>query len=75
MEIANEFIEFLKVDIVVSDIIMTPHGFINDDEKELKAYKNQYAGEWSKILGGTDFQVVEEGEEVINTSYFDQEPE
>ena len=56
-------------------IIMTPHGFINDDEKELKAYKNQYAGEWSKILGGTDFQVVEEGEEVMNTSYFDQEPE
>jgi hypothetical protein len=56
-------------------IIMTPHGFINDDEKELKAYKNQYAGEWSKVLGGTDFQVIEEGEEVMDTSYFDQEPE
>ena len=56
-------------------IIMTPHGFINDDEKELKAYKNQYAGEWSKILGGTDFQVVEEGEEVNDISQFEKEPE
>jgi hypothetical protein len=54
---------------------MTPHGFINDDEKELKAYKNKYAHEWSKILGGTDFQVIEEGEEVQDFSYFEKEPE
>jgi hypothetical protein len=56
-------------------IIMTPHGFINDDEKELKAYKNKYAHEWSKVLGGTDFQVIEEGEELIDTSFFEKEPE
>ena len=24
-------------------IVMTPHGFINDDDKEIKAYKNQMA--------------------------------
>ena len=56
-------------------IIMTPHGFINDDEKELKAYKNQYSKEWSKVLGGEDFQVVEEGEEIQDISHFEVEPE
>jgi hypothetical protein len=32
-------------------IVMTPHGFINDDPNELKKYKDQYATEWSKVLG------------------------
>jgi hypothetical protein len=56
-------------------IIMTPHGFIDDTDKALKDYKNLHGAEWGKVLGGTDFQVIEEGEEVIDTSYFDQEPE
>lgn len=56
-------------------IIMTPHGFIDDTDKALKDYKNQHGAEWGKVLGGTDFQVIEEGEEVIDTSFFDQEPE
>ena len=56
-------------------IIMTPHGFINDDEKELKAYKAKYSQEWSKFLGGDDFQVVEEGDESQGMSHFEVEPE
>jgi len=54
-------------------IVMTPHGFINDDEKELKAYKNENAKAWQDILGGTDFQIVEE-EQAYNdiTSYTDE---
>ena len=56
-------------------IIMTPHGFINDDEKELKAYKNQYASEWSKILGGLDFDIIEEKEEPQPRFDYTDEPE
>ena len=56
-------------------IVMTPHGFINDDPNELKKYKNDNAKEWSKILGGMDFDVIEEGEEVQDISQFEKEPE
>ena len=45
-------------------IVMTPHGFINDDDKELKKYKDENTKAWSKILGGTDFSVIEEGNDV-----------
>jgi len=45
-------------------IVMTPHGFINDDEKELKDYKDARKEDWAKILGGTDFSVVEEDSDV-----------
>ena len=55
-------------------IVMTPHGFINDDPKELQTYKTQYAAEWSQILGGMDFKVVEENEE-FQTEPHIQEPE
>lgn len=56
-------------------IVMTPHGFIMDDPNELKDYKNQYAQEWSKVLGGMDFDIVEENEEVQDISHFEKEPE
>jgi hypothetical protein len=56
-------------------IIMTPHGFINDDEKELKKYKDAHAKEWSAILGGGDFDVVEEAYEDATPGYFQEEPE
>jgi len=56
-------------------IIMTPHGFINDDEKELKDYKSSHAEEWSAILGGTDFDVVEESYVPTDTVQFIAEPE
>jgi len=56
-------------------IVMTPHGFIEDTDKALKDYKNQYAQEWSKVLGGMDFDIVEENEEVQDISHFEKEPE
>jgi len=56
-------------------IVMTPHGFINDDPNELKKYKQNHAKEWSKVLGGMDFDVIEEGEEVTDISQFEKEPE
>ena len=56
-------------------IVMTPHGFINDDDKAIKNYKNQYGDEWAKILGGGDFKIVEETEEIADTSFYVNEPE
>jgi len=56
-------------------IVMTPHGFINDDDKELKAYKNQNAEAWKSILGGTDFQIVEEEHDYHDISSYTEEPE
>jgi hypothetical protein len=57
-------------------IIMTPHGFINDTDKEIKSYKDDHAAEWSKILGGMDFDIYEE-EDVLESSIniFEQEPD
>jgi hypothetical protein len=48
-------------------IIMTPHGFINDTEKELKSYKDAHAKEWMKILGSLDFDVFEEEEGLVQS--------
>ena len=56
-------------------IIMTPHGFINDDEKELKDYKSLHAEEWSTILGGLDFDIIEESFIQQDSIQFDIEPE
>ena len=56
-------------------IIMTPHGFINDTEKELTSYKDAHAKEWMKILGSLDFDVFEEEEGFEGTDVFSQEPE
>jgi hypothetical protein len=55
---------------------MTPHGFIDDSEKEIKKYKDSHAAEWSKILGGMDFDIFEE-EDVLENSMnvFEQEPD
>jgi hypothetical protein len=56
-------------------IVMTPHGFIMDDDKAIKEYKNMYADEWARILGGGDFSIIEENEEASIVSQFEQEPE
>jgi len=56
-------------------IVMTPHGFINDNDKELKEYKNDNASAWKSILGGSDFQIVEEDHEVNDISSYTEEPE
>ena len=56
-------------------IVMTPHGFINDNDKELKDYKSENADAWKRILGGGDFQIVEEDHEYNDTSSYTEEPE
>ena len=56
-------------------IVMTPHGFINDNDKELKEYKNQNASAWKSILGGTDFQIVEVDQEYNDITSYTEEPE
>jgi len=55
-------------------IVMTPHGFINDTPNELKKYKDANSSDWAKVLGGGDFTVIEESEEVNDTSQYEQEP-
>jgi hypothetical protein len=56
-------------------IIMTPHGFIDDTDKALKEYKDSHAKEWSKILGGGDFAIVEEVDTFEPAEIYTQEPE
>jgi hypothetical protein len=56
-------------------IVMTPHGFINDTDKELKDYKTQNTDAWKKILGGGNFQIVEEDHEYNDISSYTEEPE
>ena len=56
-------------------IIMTPHGFIEDTDKALKTYKDANAAQWSKILGGMDFDIFEEENNESSTNVFTQEPE
>lgn len=56
-------------------IVMTPHGFINDTDKELKDYKSDNAEAWKKILGGGDFQIVEEDHDDKDVTSFTVEPE
>ena len=56
-------------------IIMTPHGFITDEDKSLKTYKDAHSQEWAAILGGGKFDIVEEVDTVDPTTTYDQEPE
>ena len=56
-------------------IVMTPHGFINDSDKELKSYKDNNSQAWKKILGGTDFQIVEEDHEYNDITSYTEEPQ
>jgi len=43
-------------------IIMTPHGFIEEDPKAVNEYKKDHAHEWLQVLGSTDFDIIEESE-------------
>jgi recA bacterial DNA recombination protein len=51
-------------------VIMTAHGFIDDDKKDIDAYKKQHAKDWLKTLGSADFDVVIETDE-DNRDIFD----
>ena len=55
-------------------IVMTPHGFIKDDDKALKIYKDDRAEEWAKILGGGDFIIAEEDEAYTDITSHTDEP-
>ena len=55
-------------------IIMTPHGFIQDNDKDLKSYKEDHTKEWQEILGGKDFNIIEEESSNINAESFTSEP-
>ena len=56
-------------------IVMTPHGFILDDDKDLKKYKDEHTEEWAAILGGGDFSIVEEEQNYEDISSHTGEPE
>jgi len=56
-------------------IVMTPHGFILDKDKEIKNYKDQHVEEWGKILGGIDFDIVEEDSTFEPEIIHNQEPD
>jgi hypothetical protein len=42
--------------------VMTVHGFIADDKKDIDAYKKAHSKEWLAILGTDSFDIVEEDE-------------
>ena len=50
-------------------IVMTNHGFIQDTDKDKNAYKKEHADEWSKILGGGQFKIVEDQEDTTPVLY------
>ena len=49
-------------------VVMTVHGFIEDDKKAIDDYKKEHSKSWLSILGSTDFDVVEEDEMKENFS-------
>jgi hypothetical protein len=59
----------------LNKVIMTVHGFIDDDKKALDAYKKQYSHQWLKTLGSKDFDVVEEADEDIKDIFDSSEHE
>jgi hypothetical protein len=56
-------------------LIMTPHGFIMDDDKALKIYKDTHAEAWKKILGGGDFIIAEEEQAYEDITSHTDEPQ
>ncbi len=56
-------------------IVMTPHGFILDDDKDLKKYKDDHTEEWAAILGGEDFIIAEEDQSYSDIISHADEPQ
>jgi RecA/RadA recombinase len=42
-------------------IVMTTHGFLEDDKKAIDVYKKEHSDYWLNTLGSTEFDLVEEG--------------
>jgi len=57
-------------------LIMTPHGFIKDNDSDLKRYKLDFSKQWADIMGGEAFDVIEE-EQVADSKAltYEKEPE
>ena len=58
--------EHIKGLTSAAKILITPHGFILDDKKQIDLYKKQHANEWTAILGMEDFELVEEADKLEN---------
>ena len=43
-------------------VVMTAHGFIADDKREIDRYKDNHKEHWLKLVGSLDFDLVEEGD-------------
>jgi hypothetical protein len=56
-------------------IIMTSHGFIDDDKKAIDEYKKLHSKEWAEKLGASDFEIIIESGDSIDDTGFEQEPE
>ncbi len=42
-------------------IVMTPHGFIDDEKKAIDKYKDAHKDRWLTLLGSVEFDLIEEG--------------
>jgi hypothetical protein len=57
-------------------LVMTPHGFIKDSDNDLKKYKKEFSNQWAEIMGGSNFDLVEEEPQAaIQAPAYDKEPE
>jgi len=43
-------------------IVMTQHGFIEDDKRAIDKYKDAHKDHWLKLVGSIDFDLIEEGD-------------
>lgn len=55
----------------VGRVIVTVHGFISEEKKELEDYKKKYSHQWLKVLGSKDFDVIEEEDNSQAADIFD----
>jgi len=55
-------------------VVMTSHGFIEDDKKAIDKYRDTHKEHWLKLVGTMDFDLIEQGdleEEKITTKLLD----
>ena len=43
-------------------IVMTQHGFIEDDKRAIDKYRDAHKEHWLKLVGSIDFDLIEEGD-------------
>ncbi len=43
-------------------IVMTQHGFIEDDKRAIDKYRDAHKDHWLKLVGSIDFDLIEEGD-------------